>query len=56
MTLADEVMDPVDDLVVGDEVGRAVEVTRQVGDVTGVGLLGALGQAAHGHVPLIFLS
>ena len=56
MAIADEVMEPIDDLVVGDLLRRAVEVTRQIGDVTRVGLLGALGQTADDHVPLVFFS
>ena len=56
VALADEVMDPIDDLVVGDAVGRPGVVTCQVGDVTGVGLLSTWGQTADGHVPLIFCS
>jgi hypothetical protein len=56
VAVANEVMDPVDHFVVGDLVGRALMVARQISDGAGVGLLGSGGQTADGHVALVFFS
>ena len=54
--LLDEMIDPVHDLLVADDLGRTVMEASQVGDIARVGFLRALGPAAHGQVPDVFCS
>jgi hypothetical protein len=56
VALLDQIMNPDGDLLVGDQVWRPMEVSRQIGDVSGVGLLSAFGPATNGQTPDVFFS